>query len=173
MKVALSDGMRRLALRIDQLPAWAFVSGAILAFAVVRAERLFSLVHGNRGGMELGGILSFVAFMILVIFAVRRRHVSVLQSAGQVLAAVVAGNACALVLIWPFVPDSYALSLSPVLRDTLIAGIAMSLTALPLAAGMLWLSRRYGSHSALTERRLGTVHDALRRRVMRDQEART
>jgi len=163
--------MRRLALRIDQLPAWAFVSGAILAFAVVRAERLFSLVHGNRGGMELGGILSFVAFMILVIFAVRRRHVSVLHSASQVLLAVVAGNACALIVIWPFIPASYALSLTLVLRDTLIAGIAMALTALPLAAAMLWLSRRYGSHSSLTERRLRTVEDALRRRLMRDHAA--
>jgi hypothetical protein len=165
--------MRRLALRIDQLPAWAFVGVAILAFAVVRAERLFSLVHGNRGGMELGGILTIAAFLLLVIFAVRRRHVGVLHSAGQVLASVVAGNAFALVLIWPFIPEGYDLSLTPVLRDTLVAGIAMSLTALPLAAGMLWLSRRFGSHSALTERRLREVHEAVRRRLTRDQEARS
>jgi hypothetical protein len=162
--------MRRLALRIDQLPAWAFVLGAVLAFSIVRAERLFALVHANRGGMELGSILTAAAFLALVIFAVRRRHISVLRSAGHVLASVVAGNGCALVLIWPFIPDGYGVSLTPVLRDTMLAGTSMALTALPLAAGMLWLSRRFGSHSSLTERRLRAVHASARRRLLPAQQ---
>lgn len=163
--------MRRFASRIDQLPAWAFLATAVFAFTLARATRLFSLVHSSRGGMELGSILTLATFLTLVIFAVRRRHINALRSAGHLLGAVVAGNAFALVVIWPFVPGSYSMSLVPVVRDTLLAGGSMALTTLPLAVGMLWLSRKLGSHSALTERRLRLVHEALRRRVARDHDA--
>jgi hypothetical protein len=170
MEVAFSIGMRRLALRIDQMPAWAFVAAAVLAFATVRATRLFSLVHANHGGMELGSILTLMTFLALLIFAVRRRHISALRAAGHILASVVAGNAFALILIWPFMPGNLPVSLAPVLRDTLLAGGSMALAALPLAVAMLWLSRRYGSHSALTERRLRLVRESIRRRLARDQD---
>ena len=50
--------MRRLALRVDQLPAWAFVAAAIVLFSTARAGRLFALLHQSRGGMELGAILT-------------------------------------------------------------------------------------------------------------------
>jgi hypothetical protein len=163
--------MRRFAARVDQLPAWAFLASAVLAFTLARATRLFSLVRANRGGMELGSILTLATFLTLVIFAVRRRHINALRSAGQVLASVVAGNVFALVVIWPFIPGSYSVSMIPVLRDTALAGGTMALTMLPIAVGMLWLSRKFGSHSALTERRLRLVQDALRRRVARDQDA--
>ena len=163
--------MRRFAARVDQLPAWAFLASAVLAFTLARATRLFSLVRANRGGMELGSILTLATFLTLVIFAVRRRHINALRSAGQVLASVVAGNVFGLVVIWPFIPGSYSVSMIPVLRDTALAGGSMALTMLPIAVGMLWLSRKFGSHSALTERRLRLVHDAQRRRVERDQDA--
>src|SRR5213595_3416561 len=107
--------MRRFATRIDQLPAWAFLAAAVLAFAFARMTRLFSLVHASRGGMELGSILTLATFLTLVIFVVRRRHINALRSAGQLLASVVAGNVIALALIWPFVPGRYSMSLVPVL----------------------------------------------------------
>src|SRR4051812_41127056 len=162
--------MRRFAARVDQLPAWAFLAAAVLAFTLARATRLFSLLRSNRGGMELGSILTLATFLTLVIFVVRRRHINALRSAGQLLGSVVAGNVAALAVIWPFVPGSYRVSLIPVLRDTLLAGGTMALTTLPIAVGMLWLSRRFGSHSALTERRLRLVEEALRRRVARDHD---
>jgi hypothetical protein len=163
--------MRRFATRIDQLPAWAFLVTGALAFTLARATRLFSLLRANRGGMELGSILTLAIFLLLVIFAVRRRHINALRSAGNLLAAIVAGNAFALVVIWPFVPGSYSISLVPVVRDTLLAGGTMALTTLPLAVLMLWLSRKLGSHSSLTERRVRLVQEALRRRLARDQGA--
>jgi hypothetical protein len=157
--------MRRFALRVDQLPAWAFVCVAMLAFAGARAGRLFALLHQSRGGMELGSLMTLGVFLLVLIFAVRRRHVSSWRSTVQVMSALVAGNALALVLIWPFVPEGYDVSLAPLLRDTIGAGAAMALLSLPLAVAMLWLSRRYGSHSQLTERRLRVINEVLARRA--------
>lgn len=145
--------MRRFALRVDQLPAWAFVAGAALAFSLARAGRMFALLHQSRGGMELGAILSLAVFMAAVIFAVRRRQVSAWRSTVHVLVSLVVGNALAILLVWPFVPDGYQVSLAPMLRDTVTAGVVMMVVSLPLAILLLWLSRRYGSHSRLTERR--------------------
>jgi hypothetical protein len=138
---------------VDQLPVWAFVVGAIAAFAMARAGRLLALLHQSHGGMELGGIATLAVFLAVVIFAVRRRQVSVWHSTVQVLGSLVVGNACALVIVWPFVPDGYGVALTPLLRDTVVAGAAMMLLSLPVGIGLLWLSRRYGSHSELTERR--------------------
>jgi hypothetical protein len=151
-------------LRIDQLPVWAFVASAILLFGAVRAGRLFALLHGSRGGMELGAILTLAAFLAIVIFAVRRRHIVAWRATVHVLAATVAGNALGIVFIWPFIPAGYALSLGTIVRDTLTAGGAMALMSLPLAIALLWLSRRYGSHSAVTERRFRVIREQLRRR---------
>lgn len=163
--------MRRFALRVDQLPAWAFVGAAILVFAIARAGRLVALLHQSPGGLELGAIATVTVFVIVVIFAVRRRHVSAWRSTVHVLGAMVAGNALALVMIWPLIPSGYALSLGPVLWETLTAGATMAIVSLPLAIILLWLSRRYGSHSALTERRLREIHAAFRRRFSRNQAA--
>lgn len=162
--------MRRFALRVDQLPAWAFVGGAVLAFGAARASRLFALLHHSEGGMELGGIVTLAVFLVIVIFAVRRRQVSAWRSTVHVMGAMVAGNAFGIVLIWPFVPDGYALSLGPMLRDTLMAGTYVAILTLPVAIAMLWLSRRYGSHSQVTERRLRVIHEEWRRRLSRDQD---
>lgn len=169
-EVALSLVVRRLALRIDQLPAWAFVGSAVLIFGAARAGRLFALLHRNAGGMELFGIVTLAIFLGLVVFAVRRRQVNAWRSTMHVLGALVAGNAFGIVLIWPFMPDGYGLSFVPMLRDTLSAGAMMALVALPLSVVLLWLSRRYGSHSQLTERRLRVVRDVLSRRPTDGQD---
>lgn len=161
--------MRRLALRIDQLPAWAFVTAAVLAFGTARAGRLFALLHRNRGGMELAGLVTFTIFLLLVIFAVRRRQARAWQSTLHVLGALLAGNAFGIVLIWPFIPASYGLSLAPMLRDTVTAGAMMMLVSLPLAILLLWASRRYGSDSAVTERRARVIRARWARRFGRDQ----
>lgn len=159
--------MRRLALRIDQMPAWAFVAAGIVAFGLVRAGRLVALLQQSPGGLELGGIATFVVFLAVVIFAVRRRQVSAWRSTVHVMSTVVVGNALALALIWPLVPNGYALSLAPILMETLSAGATMAVVSLPLAIALLWLSRRYGSHSQLTERRLRVIREVMRKRLMR------
>jgi hypothetical protein len=143
----------------------------MVAFAVARASRLFALLHGSRGGMELGGILTLAVFLVVVIFAVRRRHVSALRATVQIMASLVVGNALAILLIWPAMPEGYQVSLAPLLRDTMTAGIAMAITTLPVAIAMLWLSRRFGSHSELTERRLRVIREVLNRRAMPAQDA--
>lgn len=166
-KLPFVASMRRLALRVDQLPAWAFVGLAIIAFGAARAGRLFALLRQSRGGMELGGFVALAVFLVVLIFAVRRRQFNAWQSTVQVMGSLVVGNAVALVLIWPFVPGGYDVSLTPMLRDTITAGTAMSFMALPPAIAMLWLSRRFGSHSQLTERRGRVVREVLRKRLSR------
>jgi hypothetical protein len=152
------------------MPAWAFVGAAVLAFGAARAGRLFALLHGSHGGMELGGILTLAVFLVLVIFAVRRRQVSAWRSTVHLMGALVVGNALGIVLIWPFIPAGYALSLGPLLRDTVMAGMYVAVVSLPIAVAMLWLSRRYGSHSQLTERRLRVIRAEWNRRLAADQE---
>jgi hypothetical protein len=143
----------------------------VLVFGAARAGRLFALLQQSRGGMELGAIITLAVFLIVVIFAVRRRHVSAWRSTVHVLIALVVGNALALVLIWPLIPSGYALSLAPILWDTIAAGVTMAILSLPLAIALLWLSRRFGSHSAVTERRLRVIREVMRRRLMRGQDA--
>jgi hypothetical protein len=156
--------MHRAVSRIDQLPAWAFVAIGVALFGAARAGRLFSLLHRNPGGMELFGIVTMGVFLLLVIFAVRRRQVRAWRSAVHVLGTLVAGNAFGLVLIWPFVPGGYGLSLAPMLRDTMLGGLSMMALALPLCILLLWASRKYGSHSSLTERRFRVIREKLARR---------
>ena len=157
--------MRRFALRVDQLPAWAFVLGAIAVFGAARASRLFALLHQSRGGMELAGLVTLGVFLGVLIFAVRRRQCSAWQSTVHIMGSLVGGNALGIVLVWPFIPESYSLSLVPMVRDTVWAGALMAAMALPFGIGMLWLSRRYGSHSGVTERRYRVVREALKRRM--------
>src|SRR2546423_7044747 len=170
-EVALLAFVRRFVLRVDQLPAWAFVAIAVVVFGLARAGRLFALLHRSRGGMELGGIVTLAAFLGTVIFAIRRRHVAAWRSTTHVLGAAIVGNALGIVLIWPFVPSGYDVALTPMLRDTLVAGAYMALPLLPVAIGMLWLSRRYGSHSPVTERRFRVIREEWRKRFSRDQGA--
>lgn len=163
--------MKRFALRIDQLPAWGFVVLGILGFGGARASRLFALLHGNRGGMELGGIITLAVFLGVVIFAVRRRQASAWVSTVHVMGALVIGNAVGIVLVWPFIPDSYGLALTPMLEETMSSGAMMALVGLPVAIALLWLSRRFGSHSQLTERRMRVIREVLGRRLARQRGA--
>jgi hypothetical protein len=163
--------VRRFASRVDQWPAWAFMSAAIMMFGSARAGRLFAVVHQSRGGMELGGILTLAVFLAVLIFAVRRRQCSAWQSTVHVMGSLVAGNAVAIMLVWPFIPAGYAVSLAPLLRDTVSAGATMAVVSLPIAIAMLWLSRRFGSHSGLTERRYRVIHEVMRRQAPGDQRA--
>lgn len=156
--------MLRTANRIDQMPAWAFVALGIATFGAARAGRLFSLLHRNAGAMELFGIVTMGIFLVIVVFAVRRRQVRAWRSAVHVLGTLVAGNALGVVLIWPFIPGGYDLSLAPMLRDTVLGGLNMTVIALPLAILLLWLSRKYGSHSSLTERRFRVIREKMARR---------
>jgi len=155
--------VRRFALRVDQLPAWAFVLGAIAVFGAARASRMFALLHQSRGGMELAGLVTLGVFLGVLIFAVRRRQCSAWQSTVHIMGSLVGGNALGIVLVWPFIPESYSLSLVPMVRDTVWAGALMAGLSLPLGIGMLWLSRRYGSHSGVTERRYRVVREVRRR----------
>ena len=159
--------------RVDQMPGWAFVAVAALVFAAVRASRLFALLHQSRGGMELAGIVALGVFLVVLIFAVRRRQVSAWESTVHVMGSMVGGNALGIVLVWPFVPDSYSLALLPMVRETASSGALMALMSLPIAVAMLWLSRRYGSHSGVTERRARVIREVLRRRFARGQPARS
>ena len=163
--------MLRTASRIDQLPAWAFVALGIGLFGAARAGRFFSLLHRNPGGMELFGIATMGVFLAIVIFAVRRRQVRAWRSAVHVLGTLVAGNAFGIVLIWPFVPGGYDLSLAPMLRDTMLGGLSMTLVSLPLCVVLLWASRKYGSHSSLTERRFRVIREKLARRYGVERDA--
>lgn len=119
--------------------------------------------------MELFGIVTMAVFLCIVIFAVRRRQVRAWRSAAQVLAMLVAGNALGILIVWPLVPSGYGLSLAPMLRETLVSGMGMMLFTLPLAIALLWLSRRFGSHSQLTERRHRVIREQLRRRYGRQR----
>lgn len=163
------DSVTSAAMRIDQLPAWAFVGLGVALFAATRAGRMFALLHRNAGGMELFGILTMGVLLLIVIFAVRRRQVRAWRSAIHVMGTVVAGNALGIVFIWPFIPSGYGLSLAPMLRETMIGGLSMMLLALPLGILLLWLSRKYGSHSGLTERRVRVIRETLSRRYRRTQ----
>ena len=158
--------------RVDQMPGWAFVAAAALVFGAVRASRLFALLHQSRGGMELAGIVTLVVFLGVLIFAVRRRQVSAWESTVHVMGSMVGGNALGIVLVWPFVPDSYSLALIPMVRETAASGTLMAVMTLPIAIAMLWLSRRYGSHSGVTERRARVIREVLRRRFARSQRPR-
>ena len=157
--------MRRIALRIDRLPAWAFVAASVAAFGAARAGRLFALTHRNRGGMELGNLLILGAFLVILIFVVRRRQVSAAGSTIQLLSAMVIGNALAIAAVWPLMPSGLPISLLPFLRDTIADGAVTAVIALPLSVLLVWLSRRFGSHSMVTEPRLRVIQEVLRRRA--------
>jgi hypothetical protein len=42
--------------------------------------------------------------------------------------------------------------------------------SLPIAIALLWLSRRFGSHSAVTERRVRVIKEEWRRRFAKNQD---
>jgi hypothetical protein len=157
---------RRVIYVIDQIPGLLFVAGAILVLGLFQGARLIGLLRRNPGAVELGGILFTAGFMVLVIFAVRRRQTDVWVMAAQVLAAIVGSNLLGLTLVWPFLPSGLRVSLASTAWNGLANGLTGALIGLPLGAAGLWLSRQWGTDSGVTERR---ARDGSRRTGQSEQ----
>lgn len=151
--------MRRFIALVDQLPGWGFVVGAALAIGSLRGGWIMARLHGNSGASELGAILFGASVVVLVIFAVRRRQTSAWRAAGQVLVALAVANLLGVILAWPFLPFTLPVRLSDLVSSGAVDGAVSSVVGAPVATAGLWLSRRYGSHSAVTERRLRIVRN--------------
>jgi len=144
---------RRLISVIDQTPGILFVVGAVLVLGLIQGGRLLAQLRRNPGAMELAGILFMAGFIVLVIFAVRRRQTDVWVTTAQVLAAIVGSNLLGVVLVWPFLPSGLPMSLASTAWSGLANGVTGAFLGLPLGAAGLWLSRRWGTDSGVTERR--------------------
>jgi hypothetical protein len=144
---------RRVISTIDQIPGTLFVAGATFVLGMFQGVRLIAQLRRNPGAVELGGILFTVGFVVLVIFAVRRRQTDVWVTATQVLAAIIGSNLLGLMLAWPFLPSGLPVSLASTAWSGLATGVTGAFIGLPLGAGGLWLSRRWGTDSGVTERR--------------------
>jgi hypothetical protein len=144
---------RRLVSTIDQIPGSLFVAGAIVVLGLFQGARLLAHLRRNPGAVELAGILFTIGFVVLVIFAVRRRQTDVWVMAAQVFVAIVGSNLLGLTLVWPFLPTGLPTSLASTAWSGLASGFAGAFIGLPLGAAGLWLSRRWGTNSGLTERR--------------------
>jgi hypothetical protein len=138
---------------IDQVPGALFVAGAIVVLGLFQGARLFAQLRRNPGAMELAGILFMMGFVVLVIFAVRRRQTDVWVTATQVFAAIVGSNLVGVMFVWPFLPSGLPVSLASTAWNGLASGVAGAFVGLPLGAAGLWLSRRWGTDSGVTERR--------------------
>jgi hypothetical protein len=160
---------RRVISTIDQIPGPLFVAGAVVVLGLFQGARLIGQLRRNPGAVELGGILFTAGFMVLVIFAVRRRQTDVWVTATQVLAAIVGSNLLGLTLVWPFLPSGLPVSLASTAWNGLANGVTGAFVGLPLGAAGLWLSRRWGTDSGVTERR---ARNGSRRTGQAEQMAR-
>jgi hypothetical protein len=148
---------RRLISIIDQTPGILFVAGAVVVLGLIQGGRLLAHLRRNPGALELASILFMVGFVVLVIFAVRRRQTDVWVTAAQVLMAIIGSNLLGVVLVWPFLPSGLPMSLASTAWSGLANGVAGAFVGLPLGAAGLWLSRRWGTDSGVTERRARTM----------------
>ncbi len=164
--------MRRLVVIVDQLPAWAFVATAILVLGAVRLAGSVAYLGRNSGGVELSRLLTLAAFLLLLIFAVRRRQTSVMHGALQVLVAVAGSSLLGIAAVWPLLPRHLPISLVNVLQADAGSQVTLILFGLPVATMLLWLSRRWGSHSPVTERRWRVVIQMMRERAERRRRPR-
>lgn len=149
--------MRRVIAYMDQLPGWQFVVIALFALAAVKAWWMAAQLAGNPGAVELGGLLLLAGSIGLSIFAIRRRQTGVWDAAAQVLVALAGANLLSYFLLIPFLPPGATGEVARLVRAGLgetMVGLGL---AIPAQAGGLWLSRRYGSHSAVTERRARVI----------------
>lgn len=153
--------MRRIATYIDQLPGSLFVLSTIVLLGAVRAFGTLARVAENPGGVELAAVLMGALGIVVLVFAVRRRQSSVLVTAAQLLAALAGANALGLALLWPFLPPGSPITLLDLVVEGLAGSTAASALGVPVAVASLWLSRRYGSHSLVTERRARVVYGAV------------
>ncbi|MHB0949141.1 MAG: hypothetical protein ACYC3Q_14795 [Gemmatimonadaceae bacterium] len=150
--------MHRIATYIDQLPGTLFVLGTIVLLGAVRAFGTLARVAENPGGVELAAVLMGALGIVALVFAVRRRQSSVLVAAAQLLAALAGANALGLALLWPFLPPGSPVSLLDLVIEGVAGSTAASVVGVPVAVASLWLSRRYGSNSLVTERRARVVY---------------
>lgn len=145
--------MRRLVAAVDQLSAWRFVLTALVLLAAVKAWWMSAQLARNPGASELGGLLLLAASVGVSIFAIRRRQTGVWDAAAQVIIAIAGANLLSYILLIPFLPPGSSDEIARLVR----AGVGETLVgvglAIPVQAAGLWLSRRFGTHSPVTERR--------------------
>jgi hypothetical protein len=152
--------MRRFVRTVDQLPSWQFVVAGLLVLASVKAWWMAGQVARNPGAVELGGMLLLAGSIVLSIFAIRRRQTGVWDAAAQVLVVLAGANLLSYFLLIPFLPPGSTGEVARLVRGGLgesLVGIGL---AIPAQAGGLWLSRRFGTHSGVTERRAPGSRDA-------------
>lgn len=152
---------------LDGLPDWAFVLGGAVVLGLLEMLGATARVRRNPGLLEFSHTALFMGTVILVISAIRRRQTPVAPAAVHVLAVLASANLLAIGVFWFSVRDRVTVSLAGVLTDGMESGVWTILTGLPFALAMLWLSRRFGSHSTVTERRLRVVREVLARKRRR------
>lgn len=150
--------MRRFATYIDQLPGSLFVLSTIVVLGAVRAFGTLARAASNPGGTELAAVLLGALGVVVLIFAVRRRQSSVLVTSFQLLIALAGANALGLALLWPFLPSDSGITVLDLVVEGIAGSTAASALGVPLAVASLWLSRKYGQHSLVTERRARVVY---------------
>lgn len=146
--------MRRFVSLVDQLPGLHFVLGAMVVLAGVKAWWMGAQLARNPGASELGGTLLLAGTIVLSIFAIRRRQTGVWDAAAQVILAIAGANMLSYIFLIPFLPPGSTGEVARLLRSGIgetLVGIGL---VIPVQAAGLWLSRRYGTHSAVTERRM-------------------
>lgn len=149
--------MRQIARYIDQLPASLFVLSIVVVLGAVRAFGTLARVAHNPGGMELAAVLLGALGVVVLVFVVRRRQSSVIIAALQLLGALAGANALGFALLWPFLPPGSDITILDLVLDGLEGSVMATLLGIPVAVASLWLSRRYGTHSLVTERRARVV----------------
>lgn len=156
--------MRSLMRFLDQLPGWALFGGAAVVLGGCEALGALARIRLNPGLLDFAHTALFAGTILLVLTAIRRRQTPALAAAAQVLVALAGANLVALVTFWLVVRRLTTTPLPAVLFDGLRSGVLTIVSGMPFALLMLWLSRRYGSHSTVTERRLRVVREVLSRK---------
>lgn len=145
---------------------------AIAVLGAVRVANSVAFLDRNIGGVELTRILTYASFLLLLIFAIRRRQTGAVEGAFQVLVVLAGSSLLGLAVLWPLLPRAIPVSLASVLQIDAVDQLQTIVIGLPIATLVLWLSRRWGSHSTVTERRLRVVMRVLRERAERRRRPR-
>ena len=164
--------MRTVISTVDQLPGWGFIALGIAVLGAARLANSIAYLARNAGGVELTHIITYGAFLLLLIFAIRRRQTSAVEGALQVLVVLAGSSVLGLAALWPLLPRTIPVSLITVLQADAVDELRTIIIGLPVATAILWLSRRWGSHSSVTERRMRVVLRILRERADRRRRPR-
>ena len=140
--------IRALISHLKVLPTWQFAAIAVATLGFLRAAFGVAGLHQNEGAVELFSILRFAAFLGLLFVLVQRRQSDAWSAAIQGAVIVLAAQLLALLLMLPFLPSILPSGKS--LAFTMLVGLGIQSIvaglAVPLAAGLIWLSRyRYRS----------------------------